>query len=51
MENFALYDLSNDIGEQNDLKEKEQKKYKELMKEWTKFSDKIRLQMPTPSND
>lgn len=51
IENFALYDLSNDIGEQNNLKEKEPKKYKELMTEWTKFVDEIRLPMPTPSND
>lgn len=51
IENFALYNLSNDIGEQNDLKEKEPKKYKELLTEWTKFSDEIRLQIPTPSND
>lgn len=50
IENFALYDLSSDLGEQNDLKEKEPQKYKELIAEWAKFSDEIRLQIPTPSN-
>lgn len=48
LENFALYNLSNDIGEQNDLKESEKGKYAELLKEWMKFSDEIKIQTPTP---
>ncbi|WP_191859038.1 arylsulfatase [Hanstruepera ponticola] len=48
VENFALYNLSNDIGEQNDLKEFEKEKYAELLKEWMKFSDEIKIQTPTP---
>lgn len=48
LENFALYNLSNDIGEQNDLKESEKGKYAELLKEWVQFSDEIKIQTPTP---
>ena len=51
IENFDLFDLSKDLGEQNDLKELEPKKYKELLKEWTKFSDEIKVQVPTPAGD
>jgi arylsulfatase len=49
LENFALYDLSNDIGEQIDVKESNKEKYAELLKEWMKFSDDIKIQTPTPS--
>lgn len=51
IENFALYDLSNDIGEQNDLKEMKPEKYEDLIAEWNKFSDEVKLQIPTLSND
>lgn len=50
LENFALYDLSNDLGEQTDLKESEKEKYEELLMEWVKFSDDIKIQTPTPSS-
>lgn len=49
LENFALYDLSNDIGEQTDLKESEEEKYEEMLKEWMKFSNEVKIQTPTPS--
>jgi arylsulfatase len=49
IENFALYDLSNDLGEQRDLRESEKEKYDELLKEWMKFSDEIKIQTPPPS--
>ncbi len=45
---FALYDLSADPGEQDDLKEREPEKYEELLKEWARFSEEIRLQTPPP---
>lgn len=48
VENFGLYDLSNDITEQNDLKTKEPEKYKELLSEWDTFSKEIRIQTPPP---
>lgn len=48
IENFALYDLSNDIGEQIDLKESQKEKYAELLHEWIRFSNEIKIQTPTP---
>lgn len=50
IENFELFDLSIDLGEQNDLKELEPNKYKELLMEWSKFSEEIKVQVPAPSN-
>jgi arylsulfatase len=50
-ENFELYDLSKDLGELNDLKDLEPEKYEELLREWTKFSNEIKVQVPTPSGD
>lgn len=50
-ENFELYDLSKDLAELNDLKELEPDKYEELLKEWTKFSNEIKVQIPPPSED
>lgn len=49
LENFELYNLSKDIGEQNDLKTTEPKKYKEMLMEWTKFTNEVKVQIPTPS--
>ena len=37
---FALYDLSKDIGETNDLKGSNPRKFKMMMKEWRKFKVK-----------
>jgi len=49
LENFALYNISNDIGEQNDLKTSEPEKYEELLKEWSKFSVETKIQITLPS--
>jgi arylsulfatase A-like enzyme len=47
MENFALYDLSRELGEQHDLKEEEPGKYAEMLAEWKKYAAEIKL--PTQS--
>jgi arylsulfatase len=47
-ENFKLYNLFNDLAELNDVRDQEKNKYEELMKEWLKFSNEIRVQFPTP---
>ena len=49
IENFALYNISNDLGEQINLKETEEEKYEEMLNEWMKFSNEIKIQTPTPS--
>jgi hypothetical protein len=46
--NFALYDLSADLGEQKDLREKEPATYAEMLEEWTRFAREIQLQSPPP---
>ena len=46
--NFALYDLSADLGEQKDLRETEPAIYAEMLEEWAKFSREIKLQTPPP---
>lgn len=48
IKNFALYDLSNDIAEQIDLRDTESEKYAELLDEWSRFSNEIKIQTPTP---
>jgi arylsulfatase len=50
LENFALYNLSEDIGEQIDLKNTEKEKYEELLMEWAKFSEEVKIQIPAPSS-
>jgi arylsulfatase A-like enzyme len=40
---FALYDLSEDMGEQNDLRDVLPAKYQELLEEWEKYADEIKL--------
>ena len=49
--NFKLYNLSNDFAEQHALREIESNKYDELLNEWHKFAQEIRVQVPTPSSD
>ena len=51
LENFTLYNLSTDLGEQVDLKDREIEKFEEMMAEWAKFSAEVRLQMPDSKND
>ena len=48
--NFKLYNLSNDLAEQHDLKDIEGNKYHELLNEWDKFAREIKVQVPTPSS-
>tara|TARA_R110000787_G_scaffold86285_12_gene184134 strand:+ start:12628 stop:14337 length:1710 start_codon:yes stop_codon:yes gene_type:complete len=48
VENFGLYNLSKDFGEQIDLKKTEPEKFKELLSEWDKFSKEIKIQTPPP---
>jgi arylsulfatase len=43
IENFSLYNLSDDIAEKNDLRKSKPKKYAELLNEWKKFSKEIKL--------
>ena len=49
--NFKLYNLSQDLAEIHDLKDSEPGKYKELMEEWRKFSNEIKVQIAIPSED
>lgn len=51
LENFKLYNLGNDLAEMNDLKDLEAEKYQEMMEEWSKFSQEIKMQVPTPSSN
>jgi len=46
IENFGLYDLSKDIGEQNDLKATMPEKFNEMLIEWNKFAKEIQLPIP-----
>lgn len=46
--NFALYDLSRDLGEQMDLREAEPAIYEEMLAEWARFAEEIQLQTPPP---
>lgn len=48
-ENFKLYNISQDLAELHDLKESEPEKYKELLEEWRKFSNEVKVQIPPPS--
>jgi arylsulfatase len=50
-ENFKLYNLFNDLAELNDVREQEKDKYKELMKEWFKFSSEIKAKFPSPEGE
>ena len=49
--NFKLYNLKSDLAEQQDLRDEEKEKYKELLNEWDLFASEIRLQVPTPVPD
>jgi arylsulfatase len=47
--NFELYNLADDLAELNNLKDSEPEKFEELLQEWAKFSNEIKVQVPTPS--
>jgi arylsulfatase len=49
-ENFKLYNLSQDLAEINNLKESEPEKFKEMLGEWRKFSNEVKVQIPPPSS-
>ena len=46
--NFKLYDLSKDLGEQMDLKEQEPEIYAELLAEWDAYASEVKVQVPPP---
>jgi arylsulfatase len=48
-ENFKLYNVSKDLAEAHDLKASEPEKYKELLEEWRKYSNEVKVQIPPPS--
>jgi arylsulfatase A-like enzyme len=48
VKNFTLHDLEKDISEQQDLKDTYPEKYKELLREWEKFSKQVGVVIPTP---
>ena len=42
-DNFALFYLPDDLGEQNDLRYREPEKYAELLAEWDKYAEEIQF--------
>ena len=44
-ENFELFNLAEDMQEQEDLKDTAPEKYRELMKEWEKFAKEVQVQI------
>jgi len=48
LKNFELYNLENDLSEQQDLKTFHPEKYRELLQEWEKFSKQVGIVTPTP---
>jgi len=51
IKNFQLYNLENDLIEEDDLKEIEVEIYNDLLNEWDVFSKKNKLILPTPYVD
>lgn len=49
LENFELYNLTDDLGEQKDLKEIHPEKYQEMLDEWEKFASRVGVILPLPS--
>lgn len=49
--NFGLYHISEDIGEIQDLKDREPAKYEELLGEWRRFSKEIQAQFDNYSRE
>jgi arylsulfatase len=46
--NFELYDLSEDRGEQNDVKDLYPEVYRDLLEEWHAYRDEVGVRIPTP---
>ena len=51
VDNFKLYNLENDLAEIHDLKAEAPEKYAELLVEWEKYSDEVKVQIPTPEEE
>ncbi|MFN1835211.1 arylsulfatase [Balneola sp. MJW-20] len=47
--NFALYDLSVDGAEKEDLREEYPEVYEDLLQEWNSYRDEVKIVFPTPS--
>lgn len=47
-ENFQLFNILNDLGEQEDLKDSLPIKFQEMILEWDQFSEKVGVVIPTP---
>lgn len=47
-QNFGLFDLSIDLAEQVDLKEKFPEKYRELIMEWARYKEEVKIRLPVP---
>ncbi len=47
--NFKLYDMSKDLGEQFDLKEKQPQIFEDLLAEWEAYAKEVRVLVPPPS--
>ena len=47
-ENFELFNMSQDLAEQRDLKNENPEKYNELIGEWKAYKERVKVQLPTP---
>ena len=50
LKNFELYNLSEDLAEQKDLKEVYPEKYQEMLQEWGKFAEEVGVVLPSPKS-
>ncbi|MDX1672184.1 MAG: sulfatase-like hydrolase/transferase, partial [Balneolaceae bacterium] len=48
-QNFRLYNLARDLAEQVDLKEAHPRIYRELLEEWRRYRDEVKVRIPPPS--
>jgi arylsulfatase len=48
IDNFQLYNLSADLGEQKDLSKSNPEKYQEMLIEWRNWTQKVGVIFPTP---
>lgn len=48
--NFTLYDLSVDRAEQEDLREEYPEIYDDLLQEWNRYREEVRVVFPTPED-
>jgi arylsulfatase len=50
LDKFQLYNLSTDLAEQIDLKDQEPAKLQEMLEEWEKFTTRVGIIIPTPTD-